>query len=118
MIKLSCDTSKLEKQLMGLIDNIDKSSGSILEEGCNLIKARAKQLSPVDTGALRDSIDTKFESKGNKYTGYTYSDMDYALYVELGTRFVPPQPFMYPAYQENKDFFIQKLIETISKGGK
>ena len=118
MIKLSCDTSKLEKQLMELINNIDKSSESILEEGCNLIKAQAKQLSPVDDGDLKDSIDTKFDNEKYKHTGYVYSDMDYAPFVELGTRFMPPQPFMYPAYQENKDFFKQRLINSINKGGK
>ena len=118
MIKLSCDTSKLEKQLMELINNIDKSSESILKEGCDRIKAQAKQLSPVDDGDLKESIDTKFDNEKYKHTGYVYSDMDYALFVELGTRNRPPQPYMYPAYQENKEFFKQRLIDTINKGGK
>lgn len=118
MIKLSCDTSKLEKQLMELINNLDKSAESTLEEGCNLIKAQAKQLSPVDDGDLRDSIDTRFESKGNEHIGYVYASQPYATYVELGTRNRPPQPYMYPAYQANKDFFKQRLIDSINKGGK
>ena len=118
MIKLSCDTSKLEKQLMGLINNIDKSAESIIEEGCENIKTQAKKLAPVDEGDLRDSIDTRFASKKYEHEGYIYSDIDYALFVELGTRYQAPQPFLYPAYNENKEFFKQRLIDSINKGGK
>ena len=118
MIKLSCDTSKLEKQLMGLINNIDKSAESIIEEGCENIKAEAKKLAPVDTGNLRDSIDTRFANKKYEHEGYVYSDIDYALFVELGTRYQAPQPFLYPAYTQNKEFFKQRLIDSINKGGK
>ena len=118
MIKLSCDTSKLEKQLMELINNINKSAESILEEGCENIKAQAKRLAPVDEGDLRDSIDTEFTNKKYIHEGYVYSDVDYALFIELGTRYKAPQPFLYPAYSENKEFFKQRLIESINKGGK
>lgn len=118
MIKLSCDTSKLEKQLMELINNIDKSAESILEEGCENIKTEAKKLAPVDTGKLKDSIDTRFASKKYDHEGYVYSDIDYALFVELGTRYQAPQPFLYPAYTQNKEFFRNRLIESINKGGK
>ena len=76
MIKLSCDTSKLEKQLMGLINNIDKSAESILEEGCENIKAQAKQSTPVDDGDLKDSIDTRFANKKYEHEGYVYSDIE------------------------------------------
>lgn len=118
MIKLSCDTSKLEKQLMELINNIDKSAESILEEGCENIKAQAKDLAPVVTGKLRDSIDTKYDNKEYKHEGYIYADVDYALSVELGKYNRPPKPYLYPAYQQNVEFFKRRLIESINKGGK
>ena len=118
MIKLSCDTSKLEKQLMELINNIDKSAESVIKEGCENIKAQAKKLVPVVTGNLRDSIDTEFANKKYKHDGYVYSDVDYALLVELGERNRPPKPYLYPAYKQNEEFFKQRLIELINKGGK
>lgn len=118
MIKLTCDTKLLEKQLMELINDINKSTESIVEDGCNLIENKAKDLCPVDTGDLRDSIDTKYEFGGYVYDGYVYSPLDYALYIELGTRFKAPQPYLYPAFQQNKDFFIEHLKNVINKGGK
>ena len=118
MIKLSCDTTKLEKQLMELLNNLDKSSESIINEGCDLIKKQAKELCPVDTGELKKSIDKKCEHNTYKHDGYVFSPLEYALYVELGTRFMAPQPYLSPAFQINKEFFLEHLKETINKGGK
>lgn len=118
MIKLTCDTKLLEKQLMELINDINDSTKDIVEDGCELIEQQAKDLCPVVTGKLRDSIDTKYEFGGNIYNGYVYSPLDYATSVELGTVSRVPKPYLYPAFQQNKDFFIERLKDVIDKGGK
>ena len=115
MIKLSCDTSKLEKQLMELVNKLDKISESTIKEGCENIEAQAKELCPVDDGELRDSINTRYDDKNFEHEGYVYAGALYAPYVELGTRNRAPQAFMYPAYKQNEDFFKQRLIELINK---
>lgn len=50
------------------------------------VEARAKILAPVDTGRLRASIKTKrtLSIRGPQYTVYT--NVNYAPYVENGTR--------------------------------
>ena len=76
------------------------------EEGAK----RAKELSPVDTGAMRESIRVERLAKprGNIYYtgiragGYirnpkTGRFVDYASFVEYGTSRQRPQPFMRPA---------------------
>ena len=118
MIKLTCDTKLLEKQLMKLVNNINDSAKDIVEDGCDLVKAEAKQLCPVVTGALRDSIDTKYVFSGHVYDGCVYSPLDYAAKVEFGTVSRVPKPYLYPAFQKNKDFFIERLKDVIDKGGK
>ena len=115
MIKLSCDTSKLEKQLMELVNKLEKAAESTIKEGCEKIETQAKELCPVDSGNLRDSINTKYDDKSFEHEGYVYAGMPYAPYVEFGTRNMAPQPFMYPAYKQNQDFFKQHLIELINK---
>jgi hypothetical protein len=72
------------------------------------VRADAKALCPVDTGDLRDSIDSEILGE----TARVGSDLDYALYVEEGHRVayrgadglthftgdvVPPQPFLRPS---------------------
>ena len=73
-------------------------------------KKRAKELSPVDTGAMRDSIRVerlareagKILYTGIRAGGYirnprTGRFVDYASFVEYGTSRQAPQPFMRPA---------------------
>lgn len=115
MIKLSCDTSKLEKQLMELVSKLEKAAESTIKEGCSNIEAQAKGLCPVDSGELRDSINTKYNDKNCEHEGYVYAGAPHAPYVEFGTRNMAPQPFMYPAYKANEEFFKQRLIELINK---
>ena len=115
MIKLSCDTSKLEKQLMELVNKLDEISESTIKEGCTSIQEQAKELCPVDDGDLRDSINTKYNDKNCEHEGYVYAGVPYAPYVELGTRNRAPKPFMYPAYKQNEEFFKQRLVELINK---
>jgi HK97 gp10 family phage protein len=52
----------------------------------------AKEIVPVDTGALRDSI-----SAGPDYLA---ADMPYASFVEYGTEKMDAQPFMTPAINQ------------------
>ena len=94
MIKLSCDTSKLEKQLMELVNKLEKAAETTVKEGCERIEAQAKELCPVVTGDLRDSIDTRYNDKSSGYEGYVYAGMPYATDVELGTRSRVPKPYM------------------------
>jgi len=115
MIKLSCDTSKLEKQLMELVNKLEKAAETTVKEGCERIEAQAKELCPVVTGNLRDSINTRYNDKSFEYEGYVYAGAPYATDVELGTRSRIPKPYMYPAYKANEEFFKQRLIELINK---
>lgn len=72
------------------------------------IRTDAKAMAPVDTGHLRDSIDSEIRGE----TARIGTDLNYALYVEEGHRIaykgvdgethftggvVPPQPFLRPA---------------------
>lgn len=115
MIKLSCDTSKLEKQLMELVNKLDEIAESTVREGCERIEAQAKELCPVDDGDLKESINTRYDDMNCEHEGYVYAGVPYAPYVELGTRSRSPKPFMYPAYKQNEEFFKQRLVELINK---
>ena len=52
-----------------------------------------KERAPVKTGKLRDSI--QFETKDT--TATIFSDVEYALYVEVGTSKMKAQPYFRPA---------------------
>lgn len=61
------------------------------------VESAAIRLCPVDTGRLRSSISHQVTADGQGLVGYVGTNVNYALYVELGTRFSPAQPFLRPA---------------------
>lgn len=64
------------------------------------VQNRARALAPVDTGRLRSSI---ISSPGETALGpYVIigTNVEYATYQEFGTRFMPPQPYLRPAFAE------------------
>lgn len=98
----------------------------------------AKDLAPVDTGRLRNSISHKVDEE--EKAAYIGSDLDYAAYVELGTgkyaeggrptpwvyqddsgnwhwtQGNPAQPFLAPAVKDHAKTY-QNIIEDELKNG-
>lgn len=52
-----------------------------------------KLVTPVDTGALRGSIDYAVRDD-SVYVGSTLTSEDYPVYIEKGTRKMPAQPYI------------------------
>jgi len=93
-----------------------------------MIESAAKAKAPVDDGELRDKLDHNVTKKGNQMIGKMGSPLDYAPYVEFGTgefaengagrkggwsyqdeegnwhytKGQKPQPYLRPAFRENK----------------
>ena len=98
----------------------------------------AKDLAPVDTGRLRNSISHKVDEE--EKAAYIGSDLDYAAYVELGTgkyaeggrptpwvyqddsgnwhwtQGNPAQPFLAPAVKDHAQTY-RNIIEDELKNG-
>lgn len=58
-------------------------------------ESHAKDLCPVDTGRLRNSITHAVEM--GEQAVYIGTNVEYAGYVELGTSRMKPQPYLKPA---------------------
>lgn len=61
------------------------------------VETAAKRLAPVDTGRLRANITNALGRDGEGLFADIGSDVEYAIYVELGTRHTPAQPYLRPA---------------------
>lgn len=73
----------------------------------------AKLLAPVDTGRLRNSM--THEVRADEDSVYVGTNVEYAPYVELGTRRSKAQPFLRPAIEKHKDEY-KRIAEEILKG--
>lgn len=67
-----------------------------IESRMDVVEQLAKQFVPVDTGDLMLSIHWKKTDWG----WIVGSKLDYASFVELGTRKMPAQPYLRPAAKQ------------------
>lgn len=89
----------------------------ILNECGELLEAYAKDIVPVDTGNLRASIQYIIDvAEKSVYIGVSFSDADYAHYVELGTYKMAAQPYLKPAVVNNVSQ-IRGIIDVELKKG-
>lgn len=90
---------------------IDRALVAALEEVGLVVEGYAKRACPVDTGRLRNSI-THIVDEGTRHV-IIGTNVEYAPYVELGTRHQKPQPFLKPAandhYSTYKGIFLKHL---------
>jgi HK97 gp10 family phage protein len=99
-VEISCDVEGVEefKQAMQQFDSgMQRHVHRQLASWAADVKALAKQLAPVRTGHLRSSIHAKI----SEWVAEIGAEATYALFVELGTRHMQAQPYLYPAIQEH-----------------
>lgn len=77
------------------------------------VEAQAKNRAPVDTGALKNSISTEFEDNG--LTGIIAPHVEYATFVEFGTRRMSAQPYMTPAAEAVKPAFVAAMKQMLQE---
>ena len=67
-----------------------------------------KEITPVDTGRLRNSIANEPVNNNTMAVG---TDVEYAPYVELGTRSQRAQPYIRPGVENHRDEYA-KIIKS------
>lgn len=103
---------KAAKEAIGFFRfGLKKEIGQITDQIGLLIETTAKELAPVDTGRLRASIHY------DKASGTVGTNVTYAPYIELGTRRMRAQPFLFPASERWRQAFIDKCREAILRRG-
>lgn len=102
---------KLYKRLDEIEKAVEEGVAAGLEEFGVKVQEDAKRYCPVDTGRLQESI--KVETDANGITIGT--DVEYAAYVEFGTSRQRPQPYLTPAFEQNKNKIEDMIAKEIEK---
>lgn len=95
----------LEKELKKFA-NLDDVKNVVKMNGAEMQKSAMKK-APVDTGALKRYIMLSIMDGG--FTVRVNSLMNYAPYVEYGTRYQTAQPFIRPSLKEQEIKFRNDL---------
>jgi HK97 gp10 family phage protein len=92
MIKL--DTRELDR----ITKDCGMNAAKVINRLAFQVEARAKMFAPVDTGAMRNSGFTEAATDENQTATVGFT-VEYAPFVEFGTRFQGAQPFLTPAVE-------------------
>lgn len=93
-----------KKTDMDAVKRIVKQNGAELQ-------VKAQRNAPVDTGNLKRSI--RLDVSGGGLTAESKAAAEYAPYVEWGTRYMEAQPYMKPAFNEQKEQFRRDMDRLI-----
>ncbi len=113
-IEISCDIQGVEdfKAALQRFDSgMQRQVHSQLASWAADVKALAKQLVPVRTGYLQRSIYATIK----EWVVNIGAEAAYALFVELGTRYMKAQPYLYPAIQEYLPRLEQIILEALDQ---
>lgn len=88
-IKFVIDTSDIDRKAAAA-QGLDADIADLVSQD---IQFGAQSRAAVDTGAMRDNIERT--TAGGRFT--VIALVDYASFVEYGTRYMAAQPFMTPA---------------------
>lgn len=94
--------------------DIQRAIDRALEEIGLTAEGYAKRACPVDTGNLRNSITHAVESGEDAV--YVGTNVEYAPYVEMGTRRTAAQPFLRPAATEHGSTYRSILKRNLEEG--
>lgn len=101
---------KLQKKLKKNV-RVDDVKRVVRHNGAEM-QQKAQQNAPVDTGHLKRSIGLEMTDGG--LTAEVEATADYSGYVEYGTRPMKAQPFLGPAFNDQKEKFkrdMKKLVK-------
>lgn len=85
----------------------------VVRQNASEMQNKAMKAAPCDTGALKRSITLNIQDGGLRAIVYPY--MNYAPYVEYGTRFMEAQPFLRPGFIFQSDQFkkdLKRMLES------
>jgi HK97 gp10 family phage protein len=99
-VQITCDVKSFLKVVQETKEAAVKGFEEHMAKTAELVWTLAQQYVPVRTGRLRSSLSVLTLGSLQFKVG---SNVEYAGYVEYGTRFMSPRPYLRPSIQQAKD---------------
>lgn len=139
MIRISVEgLSAVEQALSSLGEDMIPNAAKGMRNGLERVVREAKQVCPVDTGELLNSIRAEVNEYATFVTGTVGTNKEYAVYVEMGTgdkgresggNGSPVQasyrtkwggmrarPYLWPAWKANREKVLASIRRAVLKG--
>lgn len=108
--------AKLSSRLPGIAAELQPRVSRAVKEGAERIAQSAIEKVPVDSGELQNRIHVERVAPGEYAVVAGDGEAWYGHLVEGGTTHSPPQPFLMPALEENRDEVaadVQHVLRTL-----
>ena len=113
-VEITCDVEGVEEfqvAMQKFDSDMQREVYRYLHSWASDVKAAAMRNAPVRTGYLRSSIYATIKD----WVAEIGAEATYAAYVELGTRRMRAQPYLYPAIQEYLPSLEMNIIGAIEQ---
>jgi HK97 gp10 family phage protein len=82
--------------------------------GCKILQAKAKQMAPKKTGALRQAIKVRALPRSRRYVGTQVTmKVYYGAFVNYGTKYITARRFLNKTTQDNKALAVKEALEIV-----
>jgi HK97 gp10 family phage protein len=101
--------------IVRVLDDWDSGLRANVDHLLDMAAAEARKRCPVDTGRLRQGIQTDVDTgeAHSDVTGVLFDDVDYAPFVEFGTRYMRAQPFLRPGMAMAQARYEREMIKGL-----
>lgn len=106
-VKVTDNSAQVKQALQEAVERGLEAIGLVAE-------GHAKELCPVDTGRLRNSISHATDGEAV----YIGTNVEYAPYVELGTSRMKARPYLRPAAENFGDEYRALMEQAMKSGGR
>ena len=86
-----------------------------IRDSALLVERDAKLNCPVDTGNLRASIQTEINETDTEYVAEVGTNVEYAAFVEFGTKNMEAKPYLVPALEANRDTIKESIMNALKE---
>lgn len=100
------------KGLDALLTHWDDALEAIVVKVANDVLSDAQGRAPVKTGYMRDS--GRVEPAEDRFSRYVHFTAPYSAYLEYGTRYMSPRPYLLPALEHQRGAF-QDAFSVLGK---
>lgn len=102
---------KYNSYLSDVVESIERSMNSSLNEAGSKLAEKVSSAAPVDTGELRDSVDYDVDS--DKLELIIGAQAKHAPAIELGSSKAPAQPFLEVTVKSNIDNIVDSIERNL-----
>ncbi len=105
------ETRIVEDIIPEVVARVNATSRAAVKACADDIAKDMRDYAPVDTGDMRDSIESESEVAG--YEATVHIGMDYWIFPNYGTRYQAAQPFVEPAIDNHVNDVPEKIIVSM-----